>query len=201
MNDPYVVLGVSRNASDDEIKKAYRDLARKYHPDSYADNPLADLAAEKMKAINEAYDAIMEERKRTGGSSGYSQSYSKSSEFADIRSLIQSGRLEEAQELLDGVPPQKRSAEWYFLNGSVQYRRGWFDRAYTSYANACRMDPSNQEYAAAFRQVQAQSRNAYNPYRNAGNYNNSRDMCDCCCNLLILDSCCECMGGDCIPGC
>ena len=59
MKDPYSILGVSKNATDDEIKNAYRELARKYHPDNYTDNPLSDLAGEKMKEINEAYDAIM----------------------------------------------------------------------------------------------------------------------------------------------
>ena len=58
MNDPYSVLGVSPNASDEEIKKAYRELARKYHPDNYQNNPLADLAEEKMKEINAAYEQI-----------------------------------------------------------------------------------------------------------------------------------------------
>ena len=62
MKDPYSVLGVSQSASDDEIKKAYRELARKYHPDNYQNNPLADLAEEKMKEINEAYDAITKQR-------------------------------------------------------------------------------------------------------------------------------------------
>ena len=57
MRDPYSVLGVDQNASDEEIKKAYRELARKYHPDNYQNNPLADLAEEKMKEINEAYGA------------------------------------------------------------------------------------------------------------------------------------------------
>ena len=60
MTDPYVVLGVSRTASDEEIKKKYRELARKYHPDNYANNPLADLAQEKMKQINEASFAVDE---------------------------------------------------------------------------------------------------------------------------------------------
>ena len=64
MNDPYKVLNVSPSASDEEVKKAYRDLARKYHPDNYHDNPLADLAQEKMKEINEAYEEIQNQRKR-----------------------------------------------------------------------------------------------------------------------------------------
>ncbi|MCD8332320.1 MAG: DnaJ domain-containing protein, partial [Oscillospiraceae bacterium] len=62
MSDPYQVLGVKSDASDEEIKRAYRELARKYHPDNYQNNPLADLAEEKMKDINEAYDAIINQR-------------------------------------------------------------------------------------------------------------------------------------------
>ena len=66
MSDPYSVLGVSPNASDEEVKKAYRELARKYHPDNYQNNPLADLAEEKMKEVNEAYDAINKMRSALG---------------------------------------------------------------------------------------------------------------------------------------
>ena len=74
MNDPYQILGVSENASDEEIKKAYRELARKYHPDNYHDNPLEDLAQEKMKEINAAYEQITRERasgRRSGSSGAY----------------------------------------------------------------------------------------------------------------------------------
>ncbi len=76
--NPYDVLGVSPSASDDEIKKAYRDLTRKYHPDANVDNPLADLAEEKFKEVQEAYDTIMHERS-SGSSGGYSYGNGSSS--------------------------------------------------------------------------------------------------------------------------
>ena len=65
--NPYDVLGVPQNASDDEIKKAYRELTRKYHPDANVNNPLADLAEEKFKEVQEAYDEIMRQREQGGG--------------------------------------------------------------------------------------------------------------------------------------
>lgn len=77
--NPYDVLGVSPNASDDEIKRAYRDLTRKYHPDANVNNPLADLAEEKFKEVQEAYDTIMHERAAGGSSGGYSSGSSTTS--------------------------------------------------------------------------------------------------------------------------
>ena len=65
--NPYEVLGVPQSASDDEVKKAYRDLSRKYHPDANVNNPLADLAEEKFKEVQEAYDMIMKQRAQGGG--------------------------------------------------------------------------------------------------------------------------------------
>ena len=111
MKDPYSVLGVSQSASDDVIKKAYRELARKYHPDNYQNNPLADLAEEKMKEINEAYDAITKQRAGGGGyqqqpaggsyQSGYSAGGAGSNANDDrVRILINAGDLSGAERLL-----------------------------------------------------------------------------------------------------
>lgn len=203
MKDPYEVLGVSRNATDEEVKNAYRELAKKYHPDSYANNPLSDLAAEKMQEINEAYDKIMNSRRRHHSGKGSGGSYTAGGNFSDVRNLIANGQIEQAQEVLDGIPPEKRDAEWYFLNGTVLYRRGWFDNAYTSYATACRMDPSNPEYREALGRMQrSQGGFVNNPYRSSGNMGGGEcDACSVCETLWCADCCCECMGGDLISCC
>lgn len=202
MKDPYQILGISRNATDEEVKNAYRNLAKKYHPDSYGDNPLADLAEEKMQEINEAYDSIMATRKsgkKSGTNYGYTNSYETN--FPEIRSLINQNRLEEALELLDGTPVQNRNAEWYFLNGTVLYRRGWFDQAYTSFATASRMDPANPEYRNAVNNAQRQAnRSQHNPYRTYNGGANC-DACSMCQGLICADCCCECLGGDLIRCC
>ena len=195
MNDPYSVLGVSPSASDDEIKKAYRDLARKYHPDNYQDNPLADLAQEKMKAINEAYDVIT--KARAGGTSQSSQSYSQSyaqqsyaeqdassaAAYNRIRQAINAGNLTLAEQLLAAIPT--RDAEWYFLSGAVAYRKGWMDEAQRNYQIAASMAPGNAEYQQAMQMVRY---NGGGYYRTG--YQNGCDGCDICTALMCLNCLC-----------
>ena len=74
MLNPYEILGVSANASDEEIKKAYRTLSRKYHPDANVNNPNKEQAEEKFKQIQQAYDHIMKEKQQgySYGGNGYS---------------------------------------------------------------------------------------------------------------------------------
>ena len=201
MNDPYSILGVSKNATEDEIKTAYRNLAKKYHPDNYSDNPLSDLAEEKMEEINAAYDKIMNERKRK--KSGSTGNYSADSSFPNIRALINQNRLDEAQSELDAIAIGERNAEWYFLNGSVLYKRGWYDNAYTCFSTAVRMEPNNAEYREAFNRINHR-RNDFaaggNPYRSNANMGGC-STCDICQGLICADCCCECMGGDLIGCC
>lgn len=196
MNDPYSVLGVSPDASDEEIKRAYRELARKYHPDNYQNNPLADLAEEKMKSINEAYDAIT--KQRSGRGSGYQSAYQQqggyqqrqnqssgaSSVYARARQAINLGNLGQAEQLLQSVPGQ--DAEWHFLMGSIAYRKGWLDEAMQQYQMACNMDPGNLEYRQAY-QMMSQGGQAYRPY---GYSTGGMDSCDCCTTLLCLNCLC-----------
>ncbi len=207
MTDPYKVLGVSPSATDEQIKEAYRNLAKKYHPDQYADSPLKDLADEKMKEINEAYDAITSQRKAGGQHGrGYSAGYNPvgnnaNSSFGDVRNLIMAGRVADAEQILNGVPAARRNAEWYFLKGSVLYRRGWLEEAKDHFSRACQMDPGNAEYSAALNQAMQQGSGMYGGYNPGTVTTGGCNSCDMCSSLICADCCCESMGGDLIPCC
>lgn len=204
MRDPYQVLGVSPSASDDEIKKAYRDLARKYHPDNYHDNPLADLAQERMKEINEAYEAVQSQRKRGssassaasgygrspygsyGGSYGGAYGGSYSGPFARVRMAIQQGNLNLAEELLNAS--SNHDAEWNFLKGVICTRRGWADEAKRYYQTAVQMDPDDEEYQRALDMAEGRSA-TYRP-DGFGSFSTGNCHVSPCWPLCILMSCC-----------
>ena len=198
MTDPYVVLGVSRTASDEEIKKKYRELARKYHPDNYANNPLADLAQEKMKQINEAYDAITKER--AGGGAQYksytqpgnTSSGSASGPYRDVRSAIMAGDLARAEMILGSIVD--RNAEWHFLMGAVAYHRGWMDEASRYFRQAASMDPGNAEYRQAVAQMESQASNPFSTGNAAGlDTVGCGSLCPCLALMAASGSCVPCV--------
>lgn len=190
MKDPYEVLGVPHGASEDEIKKAYRELARKYHPDSYANNPLADLAQEKMKEINEAYDTLMKGGSSASGSSSssYGASGSSSGELYEVRELIRQGRLDAAEARLDGIAAH--NAEWYYLRGVIAQRRGWMDEAAQNFRIACNMEPGNYEYRNAANAASGGGAYTYRQEQYGGSQ--SDDLCNLCGTLMCLNCLCDC---------
>lgn len=211
--NPYDVLGVSPSASDDEIKKTYRDLTRKYHPDANVDNPLADLAEEKFKEVQEAYDTIMRERSSGssgsysygGSSSGSSGSYSYGGGTSqggapDPRlqaavNYINSRRFREALNTLDQIP--ERSAMWYYLSGCANAGLGNNVLARDHAAQAVNMEPNNLQYRQLLNQLDFSSRRYQSsPYGAGYGGGYSCGTGNMCCDLCIADQLCECMGGD-----
>lgn len=219
MRDPYQVLGVSRDAADEEIKKAYKRLSRKYHPDANINNPNKDQAEEKFKEIQQAYQQIMKERTEgySGsaygpGSSrggygggfedffgGYRQSAQSSQSEEDVHlqaaaNYIRNGYYQEAVNVLRGM--SERSARWYYYSAQADSGLGNNVAAMDAARRAVEMEPNNVEY-----------RNLLNMLQNGGSWYQAQrssygspleggDLCTklCCANLL-LNACCG--GGVC----
>ena len=204
--DPYAILGVDGSASDEEIKKAYHALCRKYHPDRYKDEELAAVANEKMTEINAAYDEIQRMRADgdTGdgysyGGYGYSGTYSGNARTAAhaeaydaIRKYINSSEITNAYAVLMSVPEEDRGAEWMFLYGCVLVRRGNYIEAGRCFDTACRLDPDNQEYAGARDQLRMHSYNAGNRTYSTEDTCNTGCGNDCCSNICRLACCLRC---------
>ena len=200
MNDPYKILGVSPNATDEDIKAAYRNLARKYHPDKYRDSDLAEMAGEKMKEINAAYDEIQKIRagKASGGQSAYGPNTygngygqyggGSSNPYITARQLINLRRVAEAAQILASIPEAERGAEWHFLMGCVAVSRGHYVDAQQFFDTACGMDPENPEYASARERL----RNRGNGFGSGqGSMGGGCSCCDICTAFMCADCCCD----------
>lgn len=207
MRDPYYVLGVSEDSDDEEIKAAYRELAKRYHPDNYTDdNPLKELAEEKMQEINAAYEEIQKERakknkKRNDDSDNNSYSYGPGT-YGEIRKKINSRRFADAERQLFEIPETDRTAEWHYLTSVVLMHRNRVNDAMRELEVACTMDPGNVEYQKA-KEMFNQTARGYGSTYYGGAAGGSRpvrssadDACNCCTNLICMDCLCECLGGD-----
>ena len=202
--DPDKVLGVSPDATDEEIKSAYRALARKYHPDKYVDSDMKEIAEEKMKEVNSAYEEIQNIRsgKSTGyngynGYGGYGSSSSNSNgryNYSHVRRNINNGNIAEAEAELNNITEGDRAAEWHYLMGCILIKKGYYVDAQSMITKACTMDPTNPEYRAARDRLAMQARG----FGQGGGMGSSSECsgCDVCASLLCADCCCECMGGD-----
>jgi len=178
VQDPYKVLGVSPDASDEEIKKAYRDLTKKYHPDL---NPGDEQAAQKMNDVNAAYDAIKNgtAQQQSYGSAAGEQAYgsygwdfgfnpytwyqdqtqqsrpTERSEYTAARNFIRNRMYKEALTALSGVPAVERDGRWYYLSGVAKMYQGNKIAAMEDARTAVQMDPDCEEYQRLLQQLES----------------------------------------------
>lgn len=156
--DPYKVLGVSPDATQEEISKAYKKLARKYHPDL---NPGDKQAQEKMSQINQAYDLIRSGKATNNGYNDYGSSYggyyggynsyNSSDAFSAVRRCIQLGQYYDALRLLDSI--NVRNGQWYYLASVTHFKLGNKATAVKYIEEALRLEPDNQEYRSFYQQL------------------------------------------------
>lgn len=194
MTDPYKVLGISPSATNEEVKKAYKELAMKYHPDKNP-GPMSEYAESKMKEINEAYDEILKRRASGdysgGAQNGSSTSGTTSSELLTrARQKILNDQIIEADIDLENVPTTSRNAEWHYLKAYVLARRGAYTDAMRHANTACNMEPNNVEYKMLRDNLQSRG-NDYGRQTTSQPGNAGCDMCDICSLLICLDCICR----------
>ena len=210
--DPYQILGVDRNATDEEIKRAYRRLAKQYHPDA---NPGDEYAAKKMQEINDAYDRIKNPEKQQGASGaqgynpygqsygydpfrGYYQRQSYQQKYADSHlqaayNYILYRRFREALNVLaqfEGV----KGAAWYYLSALANHGMGNQVTALEHMRKAVSMEPDNQEYLNALDRME-HGGDAYR--RTAGNFNGfdlRMNPCTTLCLCMLCNRICPGLG-------
>ena len=185
MKNPYEVLGIPQGAGMEQGNAAYRELLRRYQD---ANN------LRMIDELNAAYDSIV-----MGGASANSYN-TGNADYSDIRAKINSGRLDDAQILLDGMPEYGRDAQWYYLKGTIQQKRGWLEEAAKNFATASNLDPSNNTYKMAYNKVNNARTGGYKTERREKEKSGCSG-CDMCTGLICADCCCECFGGDLIPCC
>ncbi|MEG0979626.1 MAG: DnaJ domain-containing protein [Oscillospiraceae bacterium] len=213
MKNPYEILGIPDDASNEEIKKAYKQLAKKYHPTNFDNNPVSDVAQSKMKELNDAYDFILAQKMNRENSSYTQQDtentesplYGVQTQYPDVRMHIDNDRLDDAITILDGIPVEVRTAEWFYLKGVIHKKRGWLEEAYNNFKIANDMDPYNDDYKNAVDEIAGsqKARSDYYGYDRGNNRRSARSSmgngcgpCDVCMGLFCLDSCCDCCDGD-----
>lgn len=195
MSNPYEILGVSKEASDEEIKKAYRKLSRKYHPDANINSPRATEYEEKFKQIQQAYQQIMDERHNPNGA--FSGFHTESSTAQDEDSIhlqaavnfIQNYRFAEAIRVLNDI--QNRNAQWYYVSAVANSGAGNQEIALQHAKTAAQMEPNRLEYQRLVQQLQnggfsyQKMQQTYAPSFNSG-------CLECCLYNLLCNLFCSC---------
>ena len=205
MADPYRVLGVPRSASDDEVKKAYRTLCRKYHPDANINKPDAEQAAAKFTEVQQAYEQIMDERRNGGsfqrnyGGAQYDFGRSRRSgagtdeytlHLQAAANYINTRHFREALNVLSAM--SRRTAEWYYLSALANAGLGNNYAAAEQAKTAASMDPGNPMYRNLAQNLSSggfryDERSA--PY--GGPRGNGSTCSDICMANLCLNACCN----------
>jgi len=216
MSDPYKVLGIDRSASDDDVKKAYRKLSRKYHPDANVNNPNKDKAEEMFKLVQQAYKQIMKERSGDYSSSGgrYGGSYSgfggfddfggfgsfnrqnanstddeESLHFKACANYIQSRQFRQALNLLSNMP--NKNAMWYYYSAIANNGVGNNVVALEHAKMAVNMDPHNTNYKELLQMLQSGGTWYTNMSGSYGYpFGGSSDCTRMCLTLVLCNACC-----------
>ncbi len=199
--NPYQVLGVDSGATDDEIKKAYKQLSKKYHPDANMNNPNKEAYEEKFKEVQQAYDIIMKQRSGQSSYQDFWSSYSNQPHestqeemyLSAARNYIQNGRYDEGMNVLNSI--ENRNAEWYFLRSNIYLRKGQKSAAIADARTAASMAPGNITYQQYLQSLEYQGMQYTRAGTHYGRQTVNANPCNNICLTLAICSCCSGGGG------
>lgn len=197
MQDKYKILGVSKDATDEEIEQAYKTLRSKYSEERFCEGEVGNEAAKKLTKLDIAYREIKEDRE-----SFSKQENGKTKTYDKVTELIKNGRLEDAQCVLDD--DSNKDAEWHYLQSVVFYKKNWFNESKKQLEIAISMDPYNNKYKTAYDNLNRRTQTAQAQFQNGNNYNANQQqnrqmggdacgsMADCCAMWCCMDTLCSC---------
>ena len=202
MSDPYTILGVSSSATDDEVKKAYRTLSKKYHPDANIGNPHQAEYTEKFKEVQNAYKTIMDGRKKGFTQQTYgNQSYNSTggyrydgydqNAYQEVAAFIQARRFQEALNILNQIT--NKSSVWFYYAALAENGLGNNITAREYAQTAVNMEPMNMQYILLLNQLQGYQQQYH---QTSQQYGNPINMINCCYYMMCLNCftayCCRC---------
>ena len=206
--DPFVVLGVSKDATQAEVQAAYETLRDKYRADIHIEGDEGKRAAKMLSEVEDAYTEAM--AILSGGTD-------VKDVYTHIADLLKRKDLDGAQSALDKV--SERDAEWHYYQSAVYHSKGWAYEAKSQLEMAINMDPDNQKYKDTLQRMKSHESDSfgnggagassgesagprsYDTYENMRGRRQGATAGDCCASLICADCCCECMGGDLIRCC
>ncbi|MBO5068261.1 MAG: hypothetical protein J6C62_07665 [Clostridia bacterium] len=201
MQEFYKILGLTENATDEEVEVAYRSLKEKYSNERFCEGEVGNIAARNLTKVETAYHEIIASRKKVNADNFYDNDYS------DVEKFIRSGNIALAQERLDDFTD--RDAEWHYLQSVIFYKKNWINESKKQLEIAISMDPHNQKYSESFSKLkqkmeyndrQFRSENAYSQdanqqaNRQMGGVDTNSCLSFCatwCCMDMLCSICCR----------
>ncbi len=211
-NDPFVILGIKKGATQSEILEAYKEKRGHYQKLVFEEGETGADAARMLEELDKAYQLAMEYSHENATVDGDASSYNQ---FEDVKIALKNKDFSKAQNLLDNM--SSRGGEWHYYQAIIFYEKSWLQESKKQLEIALSLDPGNQKYIRALENMKKKidGTNAFRPQSSQQNYQNEQyatqrsyqqpSAADSCCNvcqgLICADCCCECMGGDCIRCC
>lgn len=214
--DPFVILGLTKGASQSEILEAYKTKRSYYSSHIFDEGDAGSEAARMLEILDNAYQDAMEYSHSSAEVSGDGTSSSSSSDYDDVKQALRAKDYVKAQSLLDNMTT--RGGEWHYLQAIIFYDKSWLNESKKQLELALQIDPSNAKYQKALDNIKkkidgtrpfegtessSKTYGASSPYTNRTYQQNSASdgLCAACQALWCADCCCECMGGDLIRCC